>query len=261
MIARKMNIFEKKIKIRKKKKLLKIINCINVLDETSISYHGDKKNKFFLLIKESIEKAQSLKLKLPKWILNLNGMSGRKYRKVINNIIKHIDNPKYLEIGCWTGSTSCSAIYKNNLQATFIDNWSQKFNNQNNPCKIFFKNLEKSNSKNSNLRVINKDFNKVNFNDIGKFNIYFYDASHHKVDHFNAMYLTRNCLEENYIVIIDDWNWKQVREGTYQGLEKNKDILISQIQIRTTQDDSRPITEGLYSDWHNGYSFFIMKKN
>ena len=36
-----------------------------------------------------------------------------------------MENVRYLEIGTWYGSSSISAIYKNNINATFIDNWSQ----------------------------------------------------------------------------------------------------------------------------------------
>ena len=34
----------------------------------------------------------------------------------------------------------------------------------------------------------------------------------------------------------------------------------SNIEVRTTQDDSKPLFDGKYTDWHNGYSFFVLKK-
>jgi hypothetical protein len=70
-------------------------------------------------------------------ILNLKGMSGRKYRIFINNLISVIEDPRYLEVGAWMGSTLCSAIYKNKVRALAIDNWSQ-FGG---PAAQFFENI------------------------------------------------------------------------------------------------------------------------
>ena len=53
------------------------------------------------------------------------GMSGGKYPHFINNLIRGLPNPSYLEVGCWTGSTLCSAISRNRVRATGIDNWSE----------------------------------------------------------------------------------------------------------------------------------------
>ena len=57
----------------------------------------------------------------------MDGLSGRKYRSLINSLINKVKNPSYLEIGSWLGSTACSAAFKNKLTITCIDNWSQVF--------------------------------------------------------------------------------------------------------------------------------------
>ena len=75
--------------------------------------------------------------KLAHDILSMAGMSGRKYRLFINNLIQTLVNARYLEVGVWAGSTLCSAIYQNRVRATAIDNWSQ-FNG---PFKSFYQNL------------------------------------------------------------------------------------------------------------------------
>ena len=56
------------------------------------------------------------KRKIDQWILNIRGLSGRKYRNLINNLISKLKNPSYLEIGSFTGSTACSAAAKNTLK-------------------------------------------------------------------------------------------------------------------------------------------------
>ena len=57
----------------------------------------------------------------------MEGLSGRKYRSLINNLVEKIEKPSYLEIGSWLGSTACSAAFKNDFKITCIDNWSQHF--------------------------------------------------------------------------------------------------------------------------------------
>src|SRR5262245_10810342 len=57
--------------------------------------------------------------------LDLEGMSGRRYRLFANALIRLIPNPRYLEVGVGAGSTLCSALAGNNIRAVAIDNWSQ----------------------------------------------------------------------------------------------------------------------------------------
>ena len=46
-------------------------------------------------------------------------------------------------------------------------------------------------------------------------NIYLYDGPHHFEDHFDGIKLVQPALEKKFILIVDDWNWDQVRNGTY----------------------------------------------
>ena len=46
------------------------------------------------------------------------------------------ENPKYLEIGSWAGSTVCSAIYGNKVKALCIDNWL-KFDAEDHLKKVY----------------------------------------------------------------------------------------------------------------------------
>tara|TARA_E500000178_G_scaffold353567_1_gene419831 strand:- start:1128 stop:1976 length:849 start_codon:yes stop_codon:yes gene_type:complete len=257
---------EMKIKTKKKnllrtnKNLLKLINESNLLEESSINYFGDLKDDFFLIVKKSLENALALNSNLPEWIINLEGLSGRKYRHFINNLISFFPDVKYLEIGSWLGSTACSAFFNNRLYALCIDNWSEFLEFEKNPKKIFKKNVMECKNNKIRLKTIENDFKKIDYKTIKKYNVYFYDGPHHFEDHFDAICLVQECLENKYILIIDDWNWKQVRDGTYQGLKKKKLKIISSIQIKTTQDDSKALVEGKYSEWHNGYGIFIIEK-
>jgi hypothetical protein len=59
-------------------------------------------------------------------ILTYEGYTGTKTRHLYNNICSdtHKVPIRYLEIGTWNGSSSISAVYKNNIEALFIDNLS-----------------------------------------------------------------------------------------------------------------------------------------
>ena len=255
-----MENFKRKLLIKKKKRLLQIVNYINSMDELKIKINGNKKNNFFLKIQNSLNEAMAQKRKIDELVLNLNGLSGRKFRAMLNNLVEKLDLPKYLEIGSWHGSTACSACYKNKINLTCIDNWSQNFISNKNPMFEFNKNIKKVLNSNSKLKLINKDFRKVNYNKIGKHNIYLYDGPHNFEDHFDGVKLVQPALENEYILIVDDWNWNQVRSGTLSAIEDLNLTIISQLEIRTTTDDSSALITGKNSDWHQGCCFFVIKK-
>jgi hypothetical protein len=98
--------------------------------------------------------------------LDLEGMSGRRYRLFANALIQLIPHPRYLEVGVWAGSTLCSAVAGNNIQAVAIDNWSQ-FGG---PRERFLENLGRFKGA-SEVTLIERDFREVRFVDYGRFNV------------------------------------------------------------------------------------------
>ena len=73
--------------------------------------------------------------------------------------------------------------------------------------------------------------------------------------------MAQPALEDVFFLIIDDWNWAQVRNGTLNAIKDLNIKIISSIEIRTTQDNTMPqFMLGQYSDWHNGYFLTICKK-
>ena len=252
-----MDNIQRKLLIKKDKNANQIVNFSSLVDETSIIFSGNENDDFIIKIKDALMDCLSLKRKINKDILKMDGLSGRKYRSLINNLVEKVKNPSYLEIGSWLGSTACSAAFKNELKITCIDNWSQVFFEKEfpNPEKIFKKNIE-----NTRYNFVNNDFRKINFSSIGKHNIYLFDGPHRFEDHFEGIILAQPALTEKFILIIDDWNWDQVRNGTISALEHLKLNVISKLEIRTTQDGSNALMMGQNSDWHQGYCFFVIQK-
>jgi hypothetical protein len=204
---------------------------------------------FSAKVKTALNRAIVGEGKLSPELLSIDGMSGKKYRMLINNLIESIADARYLEIGVWQGSTLCSAIYKNKVRALAIDNWTQ-FGG---PCDRFYNHLALFKGPEAKVSFLETDFRVVDFPSIGKFNVYFFDGPHHPIDQRDGVLLAQPALDDQFIMIVDDWNWPQVRDGTLQGIAEAGLQLDHVVEIRTTLDNTAPPLTGPASDWHNGY--------
>ena len=255
-----MKTIQTKIELKRKKKVIALFNHISSLEETIIKIIGNREDPFFKKILDSFEVAMSKEYEFCNNIRNMEGLSGRKFRVLLNYLIRNFHKPKYLEIGSWLGSTACSACYNNNLEIVCIDNWSQNFNPNLNPKKTFEKNIKKYISKQSTLKIIEEDFKKIDFKSLNNIDIYLYDGSHHYIDHFDSIKLVLPSLSKKFILIVDDWNWVQVRKGTLDAIKSKNLEIISKLEIKTTTDDSSSLITGKNSDWHQGVAFFVIEK-
>ena len=239
-------------------------------EETSILLEGDfDRNSYSKILRIAFFQSLAINTKIPDWIKFMSGMSGKKYRYFINNFISLIADPRYLEIGCWAGSTACSALYGNEVKALCIDNWSEFADpktinpslNVKNPKKEFEINTKKVISEKIDFKFIESDFRKINYNEVGKFNIYFFDGPHEIKDHYDGIAIVQPSLDDIFILIIDDWNAPHIRQGTLEAINDLNIKIISKIEIMTTQDNTMPkFFQCQFSDWHNGYLIAVCQK-
>jgi Methyltransferase domain len=190
--------------------------------------------------------------------LDLEGMSGCRYRLFANALVRLIPNPRYLEVGVWAGSTLCSAIAGNKVQAVAIDNWSQ-FGG---PRESLLENLARFGAT-SQVTLIEHDFRAVRFADHGRFNVYLYDGPHSAADQHDGLALALPALDPEFVLIVDDWNWANVRTGTRSAIETLDLEVVFAIEVRTTADDTHPPHcgfEAKATDWHNGYFIAVLRK-
>lgn len=228
--------------------------------EPYVEFKGNKRLKLSKSIQDSYDKSIKDESKLPDWILNLNGMSGKRYRHFVNNLINSVTDARYLEIGSWKGSTATSAVFDNEVSATCIDNWSQ-FGNVRNE---FYSNIQRCiDSEKNSVHLEENDFRSVDYNSLGKFNIYFFDGPHEEQDQYDALSYALPCLDDTFILIVDDWNDPRPRNGTEKAIsELNINVLFS-LTIRTSNgvDVVYPAPHVLEnSHWHNGYYIAVCKK-
>jgi hypothetical protein len=185
----------------------------------------------------------------------MKGMSGKKTRHFYNNLMNK-DDARYLEIGTWKGSSVCSAMCGNKATVVCIDNWSE-FGG---PKSEFLTNFNKYKG-NNNANFIEQDCFTVDTSHLPKFNIYMYDGNHAEDSHYKALIHYYNCLDTTFIFIVDDWNWKEVRDGTLNSFKQlNLTVLYSR-EIKTTNDNSCVLWGSPeQQEWHNGIYVAILQK-
>lgn len=218
---------------------------------------GDFSSEEGRALKSSLQAAIDGRSKLPAAIRAIKGMSGQRYRTLINTLVATLDQPRYLEIGSWLGSTAAAAIFGNTVQALCIDNWSQFSGTK----EQFLANVEQAKSSGSSLRLIEEDFRKIDYSVLSKFNVFLFDGPHTDVDHRDGILLAQPCLTDRFVLIVDDWNWPLVRLGTMSGLLAARCRIEASVQLRTTLDNSHPSVAFEASDWHNGYFIAVVRRD
>ena len=206
-------------------------------------------------IELSFQNAENNVSKITQDIIDMEGMTGINTRHFYNNLL-NMPDARYIEIGTWKGSSVCSAMCGNKAQVVCIDNWSE-FGG---PKDEFLYNFEKFKGENDAMFIENDCFN-VDVSTLSKFNIYMYDGNHTNESHYNALLHFYNCLDDTFIFIVDDWNWKDVRDATLRSIEQlNLKNLYSK-EIRTTNNDTHPDWGSPEQQrWHNGIYVSILQK-
>jgi hypothetical protein len=200
-------------------------------------------------VERAIEKAESGETKLTDLQLKLHGMSSKKNRIFLNEII--YPDTKYLEIGVWQGSTFISAMYNNKPDSAFaIDNFSQfqgAFDKFYNNC---------FDNKIPEFTFVNHDcftlveYDKKNIQDV---NVYFYDGDHTEEDQRKALTYYLDNLAKYFIFIVDDWNHEPAKNGTKKGIEETKIKVHKEWELTAHGN-------GDINGWWNGWYVAVMEK-
>lgn len=209
------------------------------------------------LVKCAFDEALKPDSCLPEAVRAIEGMSGLKYRSFINIFVRSLPDARYLEIGSWAGSTAVAALYGNKAKALCIDNWSQ-FGG---PKATLLANIDSIRSPDLNFSFVEQDFRAVDYAAIGTFNVYLFDGPHDEQDHYDGIMLAQQALADTHLLVVDDWNWFQVRVGTLQALKNAGCKIECSIEVRTSLDNEHPQIFGGHSDWHNGYFIAVIRRS
>ena len=207
-----------------------------------------------ILVETSFQNAENNVSKITDDIINMDGMSGTKTRHFYNNLL-NTEDARYLEIGTWKGSSVCSAMCNNKAKFVCIDNWSE-FGG---PKSEFLINFEKFNGDND-AHFIENDCYNVDVSTLSKFNIYMYDGNHTNESHYKALLHYYDCLDDIFIFIVDDWNWHDVRDGTFKSIQRLNLKVLYEREIRLTWDNSHTPQPQASQTWHNGIYVAVLQK-
>ena len=185
------------------------------------------------------------------------GMSGKRYRYFLHNLIATLAPTTYLEVGAWLGAGVCAAANGNRVTSTVVDNW-QGWWEQWKP--YFYSTIEHFRTDEAEIRIIENDFRTVDYTTIGQHEVFMFDGPHEKQDQYDGITLALPALTDQFVLIVDDWNWPSARQGTLQAIVDNGLSPLYQHEIRTTSDDTHAVHCGPRSDWHNGVSIWVLGK-
>lgn len=222
---------------------------------TTITKQQYHEHALIPIIEQCLDDAINGVSEIPNYSLEIPGMSGVVYRKFINNYARAISNPRYLEIGSYTGSTLCSAIGGiDGMEALAVDDFSYGGSSH----EVCQQNVEAVRSSDAKISVINQKFEDFDFSAHGKFNIYMYDAEHTEMDQRLAISRCVPALDDVSLIIVDDWNdhggvTTHVKLGTYAGFEDTNLEILYKFEVETGVNPPFP------SPWHNGYGVFLVR--
>ena len=98
--------------------------------------------------------------------------------------------------------------------------------------------------------------------EVGPFNVYLFDGDHSELDHFKALEYYLPVLNDEFIFMVDDWNWPNVRDGTMRAIRELDLIVEFRHEIFVSGDDlqNMPNHKGKQT-WWNGIGIFLLKKS
>jgi hypothetical protein len=213
-------------------------------------------------IKKSLLSAQNNISKISDRTKNIPGLTSDKVKHFMNNLCEMPDC-SYLELGVYQGAIFTSVLENNKIIATAIDNWSDKstvpmrddvdINKEIGVDKdIFLKNIREVSFKND-VEIIQSDVWSVNLDKLkNTFNILFYDCDHSFESHNRVLKKYINKLDSTFIYVVDDWNWKQVQDGTLQSFKELNLKVLYKEEIFTKGEDK--------NDFWNGLGIFVLNK-
>jgi predicted O-methyltransferase YrrM len=223
------------------------------------------------IIKECLRLAQEEVSGIPDYALQITGMSGIVYRRFINNYIRTLTDPRYLEVGVFQGSTLCSAIGSiDNIKAIGVDNYTESYPHYSTtPEQDARRNIEAVKTETADVQLLNQSFESFDPALYGPYDVYMYDGWHEEESQYQGIVRVAPHLADISLVVVDDWNDNNIFEveykgvkytsrekaGTYRAFDDSNLEILYKIEVETGENPMFP------SPWHNGYGIFLIKNN
>lgn len=199
--------------------------------------------------------AYANKSKLTNEILSLEGMTGIKTRHFYNNLLNCNFLKNYLEVGSWKGSSFVSAMYENSIHGYSVDNWSE-FGG---PKQEFHNVLEKY-LNSENYTVLDEDCFELSVNKLNKIDVYLYDGNHSYESQKKAITHFAPILSNKFILVVDDYNWHDVQNGTKDGLKESEIEVLWDHSIIYNDNNQHTEKETAQKEFWNGMYVAVCAK-
>lgn len=236
--------------IRKVQQMVRDGNTFNEMPcDVKVQSLEERARYFVQHVQRSIYYAEQGISKLDKHVLKLEGFSSSKVRHLLNNICSFY-GVRYFEVGVWKGSTLVSALYGNEplvSQAIAVDNWSE-FDDDKTAAGVFYSVIQQF-LRTKKLRFYDHDCFSIDKASVftEPINVYFYDGNHDTESQRMALTYFDECLDDLFILIVDDYNWDKVQRGTKQALKQLKYTVVYEKPLMSAQmNDSTSWWNGLY---------------
>jgi len=204
-------------------------------------------------IKEAIEKAKNHQSKLTSENMAVPGLVSILGRHLYNNL--GAISTRFCEVGSHLGCSYTSSVSGNGnlLTATAIDSFASDLIEERQCMPIFLGNVEKFTPKETKFKFIHSDAFSFDVNEIqGPIDYYIYDGGHAKIQQKMGVAYYLPVMADQFIMVIDDFDWVEVHEGTREGIqESGLKILYENVLVGNDHDND--------GAW-NGYGIFLLEK-
>jgi hypothetical protein len=204
-------------------------------------------------IESCIKRAEALSSRLAPSVLEIPGMSSPKIRHFLNNLCG-IPDRRYLEVGCFQGSTLVSSLYSNQATvetAVAIDDFSEFGGPEAELRKNIADFLAPMGDR---LTLVNAECFGYAPNLKGRrFNTYLYDGGHTEQQQYDAFVCFDAALDDTFVAMVDDWSWPEASGGTRRAFKDLKYRVVTDWELPTYRDAD---TE----NWWNGFYVAVVQK-
>lgn len=196
------------------------------------------------------------------------GFSGMQNRHFLNNLLDYNQELNYLEIGAYRGATFIAAMYNNkNVKGIAVDSFDDKFSfgqDTDELYKSLLSNTQNVLTNDENYEIWHKDFYDLKAEDLPKIDVYFFDGEHDMQSQFDAFNHIHEALADICVVVIDDYNFASVQEGTQKAINDMPEKIPFKVfyskEIKTTEDGTHvPIEQGAVGYW-NGMFVALLER-
>jgi hypothetical protein len=202
--------------------------------------------------KEIVDAVPEYCNEMPSFIFEIPGFTGEKVQALFALLAEAMPQVKWLEVGAFYGATISAAAYGHDGQFVTVDDFRQCENAEEARTSVT------ALAPRCGFRLVDLDcFSPEALTLVPEgVEIYFFDGPHGAYDHARAISHYAPKLADEFLLIVDDWNWETTRDGTHKG------ILDARLKISWIKEIKANVEpgDGDRYGWWNSLGVFALKK-